>query len=47
VVLSSSMRALRMMFSHSGLRWVHRISGAIIAGFGFIVLLSLFQKLRG
>jgi threonine/homoserine/homoserine lactone efflux protein len=47
VVLSSSMRALRMMFSHSGLRWVHRISGAIIASFGFIVLLSLFQKLRG
>jgi threonine/homoserine/homoserine lactone efflux protein len=47
VVLSSSMPALRMMFSHSGLRWVHRISGAIIAGFGFIVLLSLFQKLRG
>lgn len=47
VVLSSSMRALRMIFSHSGLRWVHRISGAIIASFGFIVLLSLFQKLRG
>jgi threonine/homoserine/homoserine lactone efflux protein len=47
MVLSSSMPALRMMFSHSGLRWVHRISGAIIAGFGFIVLLSLFQRLRG
>jgi threonine/homoserine/homoserine lactone efflux protein len=47
VVLSSSMPALRMMFSHSGLRWVHRISGAIIAGIGVIVLLSLFQRLRG
>ncbi|HEY2989694.1 MAG TPA: LysE family transporter [Candidatus Binatia bacterium] len=47
VVLSSSMQTVRMMFSHSGLRWVHRISGAIIAGFGFVVLLSLFQRIMG
>ena len=47
VLLSSGMPAVRMMFSHAGLRWMHRISGAIIAGFGFVVLLSLFQKLRG
>jgi len=47
VVLSSSMPTVRMMFSRNGLRWVHRISGAIIAGFGFIVLLSLFQRIRG
>lgn len=47
VVLSSSMPAVQLMFSHSGLRWVHRISGAIIAGFGFIVLLSLLQRFRG
>lgn len=47
VVLSSAMPLVRMMFSHRGLRWVHRVSGVIIAGFGFVVLLSLFQKLRG
>jgi threonine/homoserine/homoserine lactone efflux protein len=47
VALSSGMPVVRMMFSRRGLRWVHRVSGAIIAGFGFIVLLSLFQKLRG
>jgi hypothetical protein len=38
------MPVLRVMFTHDGLRWVHRISGAIIAGFGFIVLLSLTQR---
>lgn len=47
VALSSGMPLVRMMFSHRGLRWVHRVSGVIIAGFGFVVLLSLFQKLRG
>jgi len=47
VALSSGMPVVRMMFSHRGLRWVHRVSGVIIAGFGFVVLLSLFQKLRG
>jgi threonine/homoserine/homoserine lactone efflux protein len=47
VVLSSGIPAVRVMFTHSGLRWVHRVSGAIIAGFGFVVLLSLFQRLRG
>jgi hypothetical protein len=46
-VLSSGIPAVRVMFTHSGLRWVHRVSGAIIAGFGFVVLLSLFQRLRG
>lgn len=47
VLLSGGMPVVRLMFSHEGLRWVHRVSGAIIAGFGFIVLLSLFQQLRG
>jgi threonine/homoserine/homoserine lactone efflux protein len=47
VALSSGMPVVRMMFTHEGLRWVHRVSGAIIAGFGFIVLLSLFPNLRG
>jgi len=44
VALSGGMPVLRVMFTHDGLRWVHRISGAIIAGFGFIVLLSLTQR---
>ena len=47
LLLSSGMPAVRMMFTHSGLRWMHRVSGAIIAGFGFVVLLSLFQRFRG
>jgi threonine/homoserine/homoserine lactone efflux protein len=47
VALSSGMPVVRMMFSRRGLCWVHRISGVIIAGFGFVVLLSLVQKLRG
>ncbi|HKA34358.1 MAG TPA: LysE family transporter [Candidatus Binatia bacterium] len=44
VVLSGGMPVVRVMFTHDGLRWVHRVSGAIIAGFGFIILLSLTQK---
>ena len=46
-LLFGRMPAVRMMFSHHGLRWVHRVSGAIIAGFGFVVLMSLFQRFRG
>lgn len=45
--LSSGIPVVRMMFTHEGLCWVHRVSGAIITGFGFIALLSLFQKLAG
>ncbi|HEX9445208.1 MAG TPA: LysE family transporter [Candidatus Binatia bacterium] len=45
VVLSMGVPVVRLMFTHEGLRWVHRVSGAIIAGFGFIVLLSLLQTL--
>ena len=44
VVLSGGMPVVRVMFTHDGLRWVHRVSGAIIAGFGVIILLSLTQK---
>ena len=47
VTLSGGMPVVRMMFTHEGLRWVHRVSGAIIAGFGFIILLSLVQRLNG
>ena len=46
-VLCGGLPAFRMMLTHQGLRWVHRVSGAIIAGLGFVVLLSLFQKIKG
>lgn len=42
ILLSGSLLAFRKSFAFSGLQWVQRISGAIIAGFGFfIILLSL------
>jgi threonine/homoserine/homoserine lactone efflux protein len=47
VTLSGGMPVVHMMFTHEGLRWVHRISGAIIAGFGFIILLTLVQRING
>ncbi len=44
VALSGGMPVVRVMFTHDGLRWIHRVSGAIIAAFGFIILLSLTQN---
>jgi threonine/homoserine/homoserine lactone efflux protein len=42
ILLSGSLLAFRKSFAYSGLQWVERISGAIIAGLGlFIILLSL------
>ncbi|MBI2357513.1 MAG: LysE family transporter [Deltaproteobacteria bacterium] len=42
ILLSSGLLAFRKSFARSGLEWVERISGAIIAGLGFfIILLSL------
>lgn len=41
IVLSVALRTHGTKINSSGLRWVHRVSGVIIAGFGFIVLLSL------
>ena len=35
------MTAFRGRFSMSALHWVHRVSGALIAGFGIVMLLSL------
>lgn len=46
-VLCGGMPAFRVRFTHQGLRWVHRISGMVIAGFGFVVLFSLFQRIKG
>ena len=36
-----SMTAFRGKFSVRALGWIHRVSGALIAGFGIVVLLSL------
>src|SRR5713226_10032211 len=40
-LLTGGLLLFREKFTYRGLRWVHRISGMIIAAFGFIVLLSL------
>lgn len=40
LILSGGVNLLRTRFTPRGLRWVNRISGTIIAGFGVIALLS-------
>lgn len=40
IFLSAGLLVFREKFTRGGLRWVHRISGVIITGFGFVVLLS-------
>lgn len=42
VLLESGLLLFRTRFTLHGLRWAHRISGVIIAGFGFIVLFNLY-----
>jgi threonine/homoserine/homoserine lactone efflux protein len=42
VLLESALLLFRARFTLSGLRWAHRISGVIIAGFGLIVLFDLY-----
>ncbi len=39
-ILASGLLVFGPKFTYPGLRWVHRISGVIIAAFGFIVLLG-------
>jgi threonine/homoserine/homoserine lactone efflux protein len=41
--LSTGMGLFRRWFNGPRLRWVNRLSGAIIGGFGFLAFLSLFQ----
>jgi threonine/homoserine/homoserine lactone efflux protein len=41
LVLSGGVGLLRTRFNPHGLQWVNRISGAVIAGFGALALLSL------
>lgn len=41
LLLSGSVGLFRARFTPHGLRWVNKISGAIIAGFGLLALLSL------
>ncbi len=41
VILTSAVTTLRARITTHGLRWVNRVSGAIIFGFGLIALISL------
>jgi len=43
-ILVSGVGVFRKKFSPYGLRWVNRVSGVIIVGFGLLVLLSLVGK---
>jgi len=43
VILALGLRVLGPTFSSRGLQWVSRVSGAMIAGFGFVVLFDLWQ----
>jgi len=43
LILSGLFGAVRTKFSPSSLRWVNRISGIIIAGFGLLAFLSLMR----
>ena len=47
LLLCGGMPAFRLMFSHQGLHLLHKVSGALIAGLGFVVLLSLLQRAGG
>lgn len=40
-ILSSGVSMLRSKFNSYGLRWINRLSGIIIVGFGLVVFLSL------
>lgn len=47
VALTVGLTAFRDRFSARTLRWIHRVSGTVIAGFGVVVLLSLWQMNLG
>jgi threonine/homoserine/homoserine lactone efflux protein len=42
LVLSGTVGLLRKKVTSSVLKWINRVSGAIITGFGVFVLISLF-----
>jgi len=42
-ILSGSIGVFRAKFNHNGLKWINRISGAVITGFGLLALLSLVR----
>lgn len=44
LVLSTGAGAMRSRFSPAGLRWVNRVSGAIIAAFGLVALVSVLGQ---
>lgn len=43
VILSSTMNLFRREFSSKSLRWVNRISGSVVTGFGLLALLGLLS----
>jgi threonine/homoserine/homoserine lactone efflux protein len=45
LILSSGVGILRAKFNRSGLRWVNRVSGMVIAAFGAVALISLVRKM--
>jgi threonine/homoserine/homoserine lactone efflux protein len=47
LILSGGVSLFRARFDPHRLRWVNRISGVIIAGFGLLALLSLGEILKG
>lgn len=46
-ILAGGLAALPGRFSRQWVRWVQRVSGAIIAGFGLLVLLSFYKGIGG
>ena len=47
VCVTGGLALFRDWFSHRTLGWIHKISGAVIVGFGIVVFLSLWQSKLG
>jgi threonine/homoserine/homoserine lactone efflux protein len=43
VILSAGVSASRGWFNESGMRWVNRVAGVVIAGFGLAALLNALR----
>ncbi len=46
LLLSGGVSLLRNRFDHRAMRWVNRLSGAVILGFGLLTLLSAYPNFR-
>jgi threonine/homoserine/homoserine lactone efflux protein len=47
LILACGLVLFRDRFSHHVLGWIHKVSGAVIAGFGIVVFLSLWKTALG